>query len=173
MSGRDGRTENDEINGTRAVPLTLAAALLADACAGGRTLPGGPASTFGLVEQAPPPAAATHAPSAVAAASPITLDTVVAADEITLSVTSPVTRGETAIATAKTVPRADCTIVVTYSSGIAAARGLEGKAADGAGDVSWSWTVGADTISGSWPVEVSCSTPSGLRAIARRLFTVR
>jgi hypothetical protein len=53
------------------------------------------------------------------------------------------------------------------------APGLEPRNADGAGNVAWSWTVETDTMPGSWPVEVTCGTPSGLRAVARELLVVR
>lgn len=171
----DERMARDATRFLRASAVMLSLALLFGACAGEarpstRTEATGtpPASSTALA-----PAAATAQATAAAPTVGITLETVAAADEISLSVTSPVSRGQAAIANAKTVPGADCTITVRYASGPSTAQGLSPKAADGAGSVFWSWTVGTDTTPGSWPVEVSCSTLSGLRAVARQLFTVR
>lgn len=171
--------EMDRSLAQRAPAVILAVMLLADACGDGGTVLPSPTTTTEVTRT--PPASTTTPPPATApaqasAAAPtgagITIPTTTAADEISLSVTSPVSRGQAAIATAKTVAGADCTITVTYSSGPSTAEGLGPKTADGAGNVSWSWTVPTSAIPGSWPVEVSCSTPSGLRAVARLSFTV-
>lgn len=171
--------EMDRSLAQRAPAVILAVMLLADACGdGGTALPSPTTSTEATrtppaSTTTPPPATASPQPTAAPpTASAITIPTTAIADEVSLSVTSPVSRGQVAIATARTVPYADCTITVTHSSGPTTAQGLDAKAADGAGDVSWSWTVPTSTIPGSWPVEVSCGTPSGLRAVARRFFTV-
>lgn len=96
-----------------------------------------------------------------------------AAHAVSLTVTSPVARGSTATARATTTASSSCTITVTYSSGPSSAQGLGPKAADGAGAVSWSWTVGATTTLGTWPVDVACTSPSGQSATTRAMFTVQ
>jgi len=95
------------------------------------------------------------------------------ADAITLTLSDPVARGDVAIAMVMVVRDADCTIRVIYDSGQSTARGLEPKNADGAGEVRWSWTVEASAPSGTWPVEVTCVTVSGQRAVSRKLLTIR
>lgn len=154
----------------RSRALAMAAAVVAGACGGETAVPSTP------VDGSSPPTAAVasaSAPAIAATAAPILMNTVTAADEMTLAVTSPRSRGETAIAKAKTVPSADCTITVTYSSNPSAADGLGPKAADGAGDVAWWWTIEPTAPLGSWPVEVTCGSVSGLRAVARAVITVR
>lgn len=96
-----------------------------------------------------------------------------AAHAVALTVTSPVARGSTATARATTTASSSCTITVTYSSGASSAQGLGPKAADGAGAVSWSWTVGATTTLGAWPVDVACTSPAGQSATTRATFTVQ
>ena len=104
---------------------------------------------------------------------PIRIESVIGAEDITLVVSTPVVRGQTARATVTTLPNAFCTITVTDLTGQSKADGLAPKDADGGGGVSWSWTVEQTATTGSWPVEVTCSTVSGLRAVARQLFEVR
>jgi hypothetical protein len=60
------------------------------------------------------------------------------------SLTSPVSGGVTATATARTAAGAACSITVEYKSGPSSV-------------VSWSWTVGTRTTPGSWPVTVTCT----------------
>jgi hypothetical protein len=86
--------------------------------------------------------------------------------------TSPVNRGQRATATARTWSNAACTITVIYKSGPSEAQGLEPKAADAGGSVSWTWTVGTRTTQGSWPVTVSCSS-AGSSASDTRSFVVQ
>jgi hypothetical protein len=86
--------------------------------------------------------------------------------------TSPVTHGSSATLDASTVPGADCRITVVYKSGPSSARGLDPHSADGAGDVSWTWTVGSRTTPGSWPVTVTCSG-GGRSASASATLVVR
>ena len=74
-----------------------------------------------------------------------------------LSVTSPVSRGGSATLSAQTVPGAQCTISVNYQSGPSQAQGLEPKTADSSGNVSWTWKVGTNTATGSWPITVTAS----------------
>ena len=119
-----------------------------------------------------PPAAPTKA-SATVTPSPIRIESVIGADEIILIVSTPVVRGQTARATVTTLPNAFCTIAVSSPTGPSKADGLGPKDADGGGGVSWSWTIEATATAGSWPVEVTCSTVSGLRAVARQVVDVR
>ncbi|HEV8672230.1 MAG TPA: hypothetical protein VGS01_16005 [Candidatus Limnocylindria bacterium] len=72
-----------------------------------------------------------------------------------------------------TNPNAFCSIAVSYAPRPAAADGLAPKDADGGGMVSWSWMVEPNVPPGSWPVEVTCATVSGLRAVGRQLIEIR
>lgn len=74
-----------------------------------------------------------------------------------LSVSSPVSPGDTATLSALTSPGAHCTITVYYKSGPSKATGLSPKDADGAGQVSWTWTVGRNTTPGTWRIVVTAS----------------
>jgi len=126
-----------------------------------------------LGERTSTPAATPIAPSATVAPSPIRIESVIGADDIALVVSTPVFRGQTARATVTTLPNAFCTITVTYPTGQSRADGLAPKDADGGGGVSWTWTVEPAATSGTWPVEVTCGTVSGLRAVARQLLEIR
>lgn len=74
-----------------------------------------------------------------------------------VSLTSPVMAGASARLTVETVAGADCRISVRYRSGLSKARGLDPKAADAQGRVTWTWLVGTRTSPGAWPVTVTCS----------------
>ena len=76
------------------------------------------------------------------------------------SVTSPVSHGSQASVTATTSPGAACEVEVGYASGPSKAAGLEPKPAEATGAVSWTWTVGAQTQVGTWPIAVTCSLGS-------------
>jgi hypothetical protein len=118
-------------------------------------------------------AAATATPAATTAELPLNrIESVIGADDITLVVTTPISRGQTARATVTTLPNAFCSIAVSYASVRSTAEGLASKDADGGGSVSWSWTVAPSVLPGSWPVEVTCLTVSGLRAVARQMLVV-
>lgn len=69
-----------------------------------------------------------------------------------------VARGAMASITVQTAPGTQCDIVVRYKSGPSKAKGLEPKAAGSDGRITWSWTVGRNTTSGSWPVTVTCGS---------------
>lgn len=75
-----------------------------------------------------------------------------------ISVTSPIDRGSEATLMAKTAPRAECSIVVHYKSGISEAVGLESKTADAEGNVSWSWKVGSRTTPDTYRIVVTASS---------------
>jgi hypothetical protein len=153
--------------------VTIAAVLLAEACASVEprsastpaSTPQATQSTRAAVTSASPAAATAEPP-------PIVIESVIGADDITLVVSNPVSRGQIARATVTTLPHAECSITVTYASGLSMAEGLGAKDADGGGFVSWSWTVEPSVPPGSWPVYVSCQTVSGLRAIARQMLVV-
>ena len=83
------------------------------------------------------------------------------------TVRSPVKLRGTASVTIATTPGASCAITVTYKSGPSGASGLEPKAADASGRVTWSWTVGSNTSTGDWPIDVRCGSES-----IRTTFTV-
>lgn len=70
-------------------------------------------------------------------------------------------RGSNATLQVKTAPNTSCSIEVDYKSGPSSAAGLVTKNSDGAGNVSWTWKVGADTSTGSWPITVTCGNGSG------------
>lgn len=72
------------------------------------------------------------------------------------SITSPIERGNEATVKVKTTADAKCAITVTYSSGKSKASGLERKKANSKGKVSWTWTVGSNTKTGKYPVDISC-----------------
>jgi hypothetical protein len=73
-----------------------------------------------------------------------------------VSVTESVAVGDSAKVVITTAAQAECTIEVTYDSGPSQASGLEGKSADAAGKVTWSWTVGRNTKPGTWPIDIAC-----------------
>jgi micrococcal nuclease len=67
-----------------------------------------------------------------------------------------VARSHNATLQAKTAPNTSCSIEVDYSSGPSTAAGLNPKTSNGAGAVSWTWKVGANTTRGAWPITVTC-----------------
>jgi hypothetical protein len=46
---------------------------------------------------------------------------------------------------------------VTYSTVVSEAKGLTRKTADQKGIATWAWTVGSNTQTGTWPIEVTCT----------------
>lgn len=83
-------------------------------------------------------------------------------------VRSPVARGGLGQVIVVTRPRTPCTISVAYSDGPSRAAGLEPRLSDDDGILVWSWTVGASTTVGEWPIEVRCGGIS-----AKTVFVVR
>ena len=77
------------------------------------------------------------------------------------SVRSPVSRNATGLAAVSTAPNVACTIVVTYKSGPSSAQGLTAKTSDTSGAVSWTWNIGSNTTSGTWPIDVTCGGAIG------------
>jgi len=73
-----------------------------------------------------------------------------------VSLTSPVSPGNPASITIKTVPSAQCRIRVQYLPGPSKAKGLIPQTADSEGQVTWTWRVGAQTTPGTWPIFVTC-----------------
>ncbi len=71
-----------------------------------------------------------------------------------------VPRGAYGTLKVKTSPKTLCTIEVDYKSGPSKAAGLGAKTSDSAGNVSWTWKVGATTTRGSWPITVICGDAS-------------
>lgn len=165
--------KNQGINTSLARGVIVAAALLAEACASIEPQSAStPASTPRATQSATAAAASATPASPTPEPPPIRNESVIGADDITLIVTTPISRGQTARATVTTNPHAFCSITVTYASVLSTADGLAAKDADGGGFVSWSWTVEPSAPPGSWPVEVSCLTVSGLRAVARQMLVV-
>jgi hypothetical protein len=68
---------------------------------------------------------------------------------VLLSITETVARGKTATLSIRGTPYATYQIKVYYSTTESKAKGLEPKAADADGTVTWSWKVGTRTKSGS------------------------
>jgi len=101
------------------------------------------------------PSTAPVAPSP--AASPTSAQTVGVA-----FVNAPLTvaHGQNATLQVKTAPNTSCSIEVDYKSGPSTAAGLVPKTSDGAGNVSWTWKVGANTTLGAWPITVTCGSAS-------------
>lgn len=73
-----------------------------------------------------------------------------------VSLTESVEGGDKAKVVINTATAAECVIEVTYDSGPSEAAGLDPKTADGAGTVSWSWTVGGTTAKGTYPIDITC-----------------
>lgn len=70
-------------------------------------------------------------------------------DIVLLSITETVPRGKTATLSIRGIPYETYRIEVYYSTTVSSAKGLEPKAADANGTVTWSWKVGTRTKSGS------------------------
>src|SRR3989454_669618 len=73
-----------------------------------------------------------------------------------VSLSSPVSPGNPASITIKTVASARCQITVQYLSGPSKAKGLVPQTADSEGQVTWTWLVGSRTTPGTWPIIVTC-----------------
>jgi hypothetical protein len=99
---------------------------------------------------------ATTAPAPTVRVTPTPAPTAVPLAISKVSVTESVAPGDKAKVVITTAAAAECTIVVTYDSGPSQASGLEGQTADAAGKVTWSWTVGRNTIAGTWPIDIAC-----------------
>jgi hypothetical protein len=86
----------------------------------------------------------------------------VAAQTVVTFINAPLTggRGSNATLQVKTAPNTSCSIEVDYKSGPSTAAGLVVKTSDGAGNVSWTWKVGANTTPGAWPITVTCGAGS-------------
>lgn len=109
------------------------------------------------------PTASSLSTSAAATPTPaVALPSAVAAKTVVTFLNAPlaVKRGSNATLQAKTVPNTSCAINVEYKSGPSTAAGLVTKTSDGAGNVSWTWKVGANTTPGSWPITVTCGDAS-------------
>jgi hypothetical protein len=73
-----------------------------------------------------------------------------------VSLTESVEGGDKAKVVIDTATAAECVIEVTYDTGPSEAPGLDPKTADGAGTVTWSWTVGETTAKGTYPIDITC-----------------
>ena len=113
------------------------------------------AASASILETTAPATAAPHTPTPpTPAPTPIPKS---AAFVRFVSATSPVARGGTATVKIATSPNATCSITVTYgASGPAKAPGLEPRAADDFGALTWSWTVAPATAPGTYPIDVLC-----------------
>ena len=99
-----------------------------------------------------------ESPSSATTPTPVASPTAVAAKTVVTFVNAPLTvkRGSNATLQAKTSANTSCSIEVDYKSGPSTAAGLVTKNSDGAGNVSWTWKVGANTTPGAWPITVTC-----------------
>ena len=134
--------------------LLLAAAVLGVMACGDTTAP-----TTQSVASPPTSASATASPPATESPS--------SALAVVTFVNAPLTvgRGGNATLQAKTAPNTSCSIEVDYKSGPSTAAGLVPKTSDSAGNVSWTWKVGANTTPGEWPITVTCGSVSAQTAI--------
>lgn len=108
---------------------------------------------------------ATASPSANVAAPPTRVESpsAAAASTVVTFVIAPITagRGSNATIQVKTTANTSCSIEVDYKAGPSTAAGLVTRNSDGAGNVSWTWKVGANTTPGAWPITVTCGDASG------------
>ncbi len=113
---------------------------------------------------APATTQTSASPAATAAATPIppATESPVAAQTAVTFLNAPLTvgRGSNATLQVKTAANTSCSIEVAYKSGPSTAAGLVAKNSDGAGNVSWTWKVGANTTPGAWPITVTCGGAS-------------
>lgn len=73
-----------------------------------------------------------------------------------VSLTGSVAAGDKAKVVINTATAAECVIEVTYDNGPSEASGLGSMTADGAGTVTWSWTVARNTATGTYPIDIIC-----------------
>ena len=115
------------------------------------------------------PSETATSPSASAAVTPTPAPTPtpaspspVAAQTVVTFINAPLTvkRGSNATLQVRTAANTSCSIEVDYKSGPSSAAGLVTKNSDGAGNISWTWKVGANTTTGSWPIKVTCGDGS-------------
>lgn len=137
----------------------LAAVLFVCVACGDTTAPGTTQTAISPVATV----AATPTPTPVESPSPAPVQTVVTFVNAPLTVG----RGSNATLQVKTAANTSCSIEVDYKSGPSTAAGLVAKNSDGAGNVSWTWKVGANTTPGAWPITVTCGAGS-----AQTHFTV-
>src|SRR4051812_41066116 len=144
------------------IGIVLVAALANAALGSGKggAAPSLPPAGLGLVAGASV-AAATLIPdeSSIHAAEPSDAPGAAAPTALVVKVksrTETVSRGDKATVSARTSPRAKCSIEVDYASGPSKAAGLGEKTASSTGDVTWSWTVSSRTTRGTWPISVTC-----------------
>jgi micrococcal nuclease len=100
--------------------------------------------------------------SASTAATPTAPPSPVAAKTVVTFLNAPLTvaHGQNATLQVRTAPNISCSIEVDYKSGPSTAAGLVAKTSDSAGNVSWTWKVGANTTPGAWPITVTCGSGS-------------
>jgi hypothetical protein len=98
----------------------------------------------------------TTAPAATVRVTPTPAPTAVPLAISKVSVTESVAPRDKATVVITTAAGAECTITVTYDSGPSQASGLDPKTADASGKVTWSWTIGSNTIAGTWPIDIAC-----------------
>lgn len=72
-----------------------------------------------------------------------------------ISLSSKVKRGSNATLKIKGIPNTEYHISVIYSSKESSAKGLENKISDKNGNVAWTWKIGSNTKSGTYPVTIT------------------
>jgi hypothetical protein len=159
-------------------------AIVVGIAAGGSSGPSptGQASVVMSPSDTPSPSLTATSPSATAATTPTPLakpsptppapspkpTPPVPAQTVVRFVNAPLTarRGANATLRVTTAANTSCSIEVDYASGPSTAAGLGTKNSDGAGNVSWTWKVGAKTTPGSWPITVTCGSGSAQTHLA-------
>lgn len=132
--------------------MILAATLFVCVACGDTTAP----ATAPDTAQASPSASVAATPTPAESPSPVAAQTVVTFVNAPLTIK----RGSNATLQVRTAPNTSCSIEVDYKSGASTAAGLVAKNSDGAGNVSWTWKVGANTTPGAWPITVTCGAGS-------------
>jgi endonuclease YncB( thermonuclease family) len=102
---------------------------------------------------APPPPAAAEPASPAQQPAPAGVVTITKAP-------GSVARGAMAAVAVSAPPGVSCSITVRYKSGNSTAQGLEPKQTGADGSAAWTWKVGQNTSSGTWPVTVTCAGQS-------------
>jgi micrococcal nuclease len=103
-----------------------------------------------------PPATASPKPTPTVSPPPAPVQTGVTFLNAPLTVA----RGQNATLQVKTAANTSCSISVVYKSGPSTAAGLGPATSDAAGNVAWTWKVGATTTPGAWPITVTCGSGS-------------
>ena len=89
-----------------------------------------------------------------------------------VTLTSPVNPGNNVTLSVQTAPQASCRITLPYKLGQKKGARLAPTAADSNGLVSWTWRLVPGSISGKWPITVTC-TSGGRQGTLKTFLVVR